>query len=116
MNQICPSFPLDAAAMEAATSNLIGHEQANELAETFKALGDPTRLRLVSALKGTELCVCDLAGILNMSQSAISHQLRVLRHLRLVRAHKRGRQVYYTLDDQHIEDLFERGLEHIQHR
>jgi len=81
----------------------------------FKALSDPSRVRIISALAHTELCVYDLAATLGMSQSAVSHQLRSLRELRLVRYRKEGRNVYYQLDDEHIQDLFQRGLEHVQH-
>jgi DNA-binding transcriptional ArsR family regulator len=96
-----------------AEAGLIAAEHAYQLAETFAALSDPTRVRLISALLPGELCVCDLSAVLGMSQSAISHQLRTLRTLRLVRARKEGRIVYYTLDDEHIRDLFQRGLDHI---
>lgn len=85
------------------------------LAELFKALGDPTRLRLIAALAAGEQCVSDLATSLAMSESAVSHQLRTLRQLRLARARKAGRQVYYALDDEHIAELFQRGLEHVRH-
>jgi ArsR family transcriptional regulator, lead/cadmium/zinc/bismuth-responsive transcriptional repressor len=96
-----------------AEAGLIAAEHAYRLAETFAALSDPTRVRLISALLPGELCVCDLSAVLGMSQSAVSHQLRTLRTLRLVRARKEGRIVYYTLDDEHIRDLFQRGLDHI---
>ncbi len=98
-----------------AQAGLLDGQSASSLAETFAALADPTRLRLISALFEQELCVCDLAAVLGMSQSAVSHQLRFLRALRLVRARKEGRVVYYNLDDDHIRDLFQRGLEHIHH-
>lgn len=99
-----------------AIRSLIDSDTAHGLAETFAALGDPNRVRLLSALMEGELCVFDLAAVLGMSQSAVSHQLRVLRALRLVRARKSGRTVFYTLDDDHIRDLFNRGLEHYQHK
>ena len=83
--------------------------------EIFNALSDPTRVRIISALNARELCVCDLAALLGMTQSAISHQLRLLRTLRLVRNRKDGRIVYYSLDDEHIRDLFQRGVDHITH-
>jgi ArsR family transcriptional regulator, lead/cadmium/zinc/bismuth-responsive transcriptional repressor len=98
-----------------AQADLIEAETAAILAETFEALADPNRVRLISALLGQELCVCDLAAVLGMSQSAVSHQLRYLRALHLVRARKEGRVVYYNLDDEHIRDLFQRGLEHVRH-
>ena len=85
------------------------------LAEMFKALSDPTRVRIVSLLAQSELCVCDLSAALGTSQSAVSHQLRTLRDLRLVRWRRDGRQIYYTLDDEHVADLFRRGLEHVTH-
>jgi DNA-binding transcriptional ArsR family regulator len=88
---------------------------AERLAQTFKVLGDATRVRILSALAGTELCVCDLADALQMTPSAISHQLSILRRMRLVRTRKQGRQVFYALDDEHIEQLFQRGLEHVAH-
>jgi DNA-binding transcriptional ArsR family regulator len=84
------------------------------LAETFKVLGDPTRVRMLDALSRAELCVSDLARLLGSSESAVSHQLRLLRNLRLVRPRRSGRMVFYTLDDQHIVRLFAQGLEHVQ--
>lgn len=88
---------------------------AERLAQTFRAMADPTRVRILSALAGAELCVGDLADALDMSVSAISHQLRLLRQLRIVRRRRAGRHMYYTLDDEHIRDLFEIGLEHVSH-
>jgi DNA-binding transcriptional ArsR family regulator len=88
---------------------------AATLAAMFRALSDPTRVRIVSLLAQAELCVCDLAAALGMEQSAVSHQLRTLRDMRLVRWRREGRQVFYTLDDEHVADLFRRGLEHAGH-
>jgi len=98
-----------------ALPSLVDDESAARLAETFKALSDPTRVRIVSLLADAELCVCDLAAVLDMSQSAISHQLATLRDMRLVRWRREGRQIFYTLDDEHVADLFRRGLEHVGH-
>jgi ArsR family transcriptional regulator len=98
-----------------ARQRLVDNRTAARLAETFQALADPNRVRLISALLDTELCVCDLAAVLTMSQSAVSHQLRSLRDLRLVKHRKEGRIVYYSLDDEHIRDLFQRGREHVSH-
>ena len=84
------------------------------MAETFRALGDPTRLRLVAALAAEELCVCDLATLLGVSQSAVSHSLRTLRDLRLVRYRKAGKIAYYTLDDAHIATLLAQGFRHVE--
>ena len=83
------------------------------LAETFKVLGDVTRVRLLDALSHGELCVCDLAALVGLSESAVSHQLRLLRGMRLVRPRRAGRQVFYAIDDQHIMSLFEQGLRHV---
>ncbi len=84
------------------------------LAETFKALGDPTRIRIAFALSREELCVCDLANLLTVSQSAVSHSLRVLRQLKLVKFRKEGKIAYYTLDDEHIEHLLDEGFRHVE--
>jgi DNA-binding transcriptional ArsR family regulator len=86
------------------------------LAETFRVLGDVTRVRILDALSRTELCVSDLARQVALSESAVSHQLRLLRGLRLVRPRRSGRMVFYTLDDEHIVGLFAQGLEHVQER
>ena len=88
---------------------------AERLARTFKALSDPTRVRIIAMLAERELCVHELAEALDMSQSAISHQLMTLREMRLVRFTKEGRHVHYALDDDHIDSLFRQSLEHIQH-
>lgn len=90
-------------------------EKANELSQIFKALGDPTRLKIIELLSHGELCVFDISEALKMTQSAISHQLRTLRNLRLVKYKKEGKQVIYSLDDEHVLKLFEQGLEHVNH-
>jgi ArsR family transcriptional regulator len=97
-------------------AQLVDEATAAGLAETFQALADPSRVRLISALLNGEMCVYDLAAMLGMSQSAVSHQLRILRNLHLVKTRKAGRIVFYSLDDEHIRDLFQRGLEHYKHR
>lgn len=99
----------------AAQTSLIDGLTATRLANTFAALADPTRVRLISALMDEELCVCDLAALLGMTQSATSHQLRILRNLRLVKTRKEGRVVFYELDDVHIRELLKLSLEHIRH-
>ena len=87
----------------------------NHLADLFKLIGDTTRCRILFALDQNEMCVCDLANVLNMTKSSISHQLAVLRRSGVVRC-RNGKEVYYTLDDEHIVKLFEIGLEHISHK
>ncbi|MEW5944945.1 MAG: metalloregulator ArsR/SmtB family transcription factor [bacterium] len=84
------------------------------LAETFRALGDPSRVRILMALSVEELCVCDLANLLGISISAASHQLRILRGLKVVKYRRNGKMVYYSLDDEHIENLFTEGLRHVK--
>lgn len=106
---------VDEDLVRQAQAHLIDGLAATRLAEVFKALSDPSRVRIISALSRTELCVYDLAATLGMSQSAVSHQLRSLREMRLVRYRKQGRRVYYQLDDEHIRDLFQRGWEHVEH-
>jgi ArsR family transcriptional regulator, lead/cadmium/zinc/bismuth-responsive transcriptional repressor len=83
------------------------------LADIFRMLGDPTRVRIVDALLNGELCVCDIAERVGISESAVSHQLRLMRALRIVRGRREGRCVYYTLDDQHIVSLYQMGLRHV---
>ena len=112
----CDVFHLEAAKVSALKRTLLGGSSVIALAETFKVLGDPTRVRILDALSRAELCVCDIARLLGLSESAVSHQLRLLRGMRLVRPRREGRMVYYTLDDQHIVGLFEQGLEHVQER
>lgn len=84
-----------------------------ELAEFFKVFGDSTRIRILSALEKSEMCVCDIANLLNMTQSAISHQLRVLKKARLVKNRREGKVMYYSLDDDHVKKILDSGLTHI---
>jgi DNA-binding transcriptional ArsR family regulator len=100
-------------ALEA--SDPLAEDTAAGLAELFQALSDTTRVRIVSVLLDAELCVGDLADVMGMSQSAISHQLRTLRDLRLVRTRREGRQIFYTLDDEHVAALYRTGLDHLTH-
>jgi ArsR family transcriptional regulator, lead/cadmium/zinc/bismuth-responsive transcriptional repressor len=102
------------AAARAAEHEMPDEVLIHALAETFSALSDATRLRLVAALSGRELCVADLAGILALTGSAVSHQLRLLRGQHLVKYRKDGKRIYYTLDDDHIGNLFHEGLRHVQ--
>jgi ArsR family transcriptional regulator, lead/cadmium/zinc/bismuth-responsive transcriptional repressor len=95
---------------------LLDDATAASLAETFKALGDPTRVRILDALSRAEVAVCDLADVLGLTQSAVSHQLRLLRGMRLVRSRRDGRHIYYAVDDDHIAKLFRQGLDHVQER
>ena len=88
--------------------------ELDRLALTYKVLGDPTRLKIVMALAAGEMCVCDLAAFLGLSESAVSHQLRRLKDLALVRNRRQGPVLYYSLDDKHVADLLKVGLEHVR--
>lgn len=110
----CDIVHLHPARVAELRAALIGSDDVTDLAETFRALGDPTRVRILDALSHGELCVCDLAALVGMSESAVSHQLRVLRNLRLVKPRRDGRMVFYSLDDRHIITLFRQGLRHVQ--
>ncbi|MDQ2691719.1 MAG: metalloregulator ArsR/SmtB family transcription factor [Chloroflexota bacterium] len=94
---------------------LLKENTSTHLADLFSALSDPTRLRIISVLLEAELNVGEIASRLEMTESAVSHQLRGLRQLRLVRSRKIGRQVYYALDDDHVEKLYRLGLDHVGH-
>lgn len=98
-----------------ARAEMIQDETALQLADTFKILGDPTRIKILDILSKREMCVCDIAETMQMGQSAISHQLRVLRSARLVKYRKDGKEAWYSLDDDHILILFREGLHHIKH-
>lgn len=111
----CEEYCIDEEAVIHAKKHQLTNQEVVKLAETFKVLGDPTRIRIIQSLRQGELCVCDLSQVLEMSQSAISHQLRVLRNLRLVKFRKEGKVVYYSLDDDHITQLFDQGLDHVRH-
>lgn len=89
-------------------------EKLYDLAELFKVFGDTTRIKIIYALFSNEMCVCDIANLLGMTQSAISHQLRVLKQARLVKFRKEGKTVFYSLDDNHINQIFSCGLCHIE--
>ncbi len=84
-----------------------------DLAEFFKIFGDSTRIRILYALFEQELCVCDIAGLLNLSQTAVSHQLRILKTNKLVKARRDGKTVFYSLDDSHVHDILDMGIEHL---
>jgi DNA-binding transcriptional ArsR family regulator len=111
--EVCVPPCVDVSAVRRARSRMQSPGAVSLLAETFSVLGDPTRLRIAYALSQHELCVCDIASVLEMSQSVVSHSLRALRQMRLVRSRKDGRIVYYTLDDDHIASLLRDGFKHV---
>lgn len=93
--------------------NKLSDEIVNETADLFKIFGDTTRLRILLVLQGQELCVLDIAQELDMTQSAISHQLRILKQSRLVKSRREGKSVYYSLDDDHVSSILSIGLDHV---
>jgi DNA-binding transcriptional ArsR family regulator len=97
-------------------ASLVDGLTAEEMAQLFKALGDPTRIKMIYALAQKELCVHDLSYVLDMGQSAVSHQLRYLRNLRIVKRRKVGKTVYYSLEDEHVEQIFLQTFQHITHK
>jgi DNA-binding transcriptional ArsR family regulator len=104
---------IDAASVRSARTAMPSDRMVRALAETFGALSDPTRVRIISTLAGQELCVFDLARLLGLTGSAISHQLRLLRGQRLVKYRKEGKIAFYSLDDDHIRNLMEECVKHV---
>ncbi|KKC49678.1 MULTISPECIES: metalloregulator ArsR/SmtB family transcription factor [Paenibacillus] len=103
------------ANLDAVRASMLDENSAGQLADWMKAFSDPTRVRLVGALLHAELCVHDLTVLLDMNQSAVSHQLRYLRNMRIVKRRKAGKTVFYSLDDDHVEQIFTQTLQHIRH-
>ena len=100
--------------VEKARQEIISERELERLSLTYKVLGDPNRLKIVMALRSSEMCVCDLAAFTGLSESAVSHQLRRLKDLALVTSRRDGQVIYYALDDEHVTGLLEVGLEHIR--
>ena len=105
---------IDEKTAEEIDNKMPDESELYDLADLFKVFGDPTRIRILYALSAGELCVCDIASVLNMTQSAISHQLRVLKQIKLVKFRRDGKTVYYSLADTHVETILSQGLEHVQ--
>jgi len=113
-NDICQLYYVDQDRVTRARSRMRDDQTIVDLAETFKVLAEPTRVRILHAIAEEELCVCDISAVVNATQSAISHQLRILRSARLVKSRKEGKMVYYSLDDDHVRNLFEEGIRHLE--
>ena len=109
---VCEIKSIHPEAVAEAQGRLLDDRVYRRLADTFSALGDPNRAKIVYSLMGRELCVCDLAAVVGMAEAAVSQHLRVLRNLRWVRNRKQGRLVYYCLDDDHVRELMEISLAH----
>lgn len=97
-------------------NKMLDEDLFNKLAEFFKILGDTTRVKILYAIDQNEMCVCDIANVLGMSKSSISHQLGTLRRSGIVKCKKVGKEVFYSLDDEHVREVFEVGIEHIEHK
>jgi DNA-binding transcriptional ArsR family regulator len=110
----CDAPHLDPRGTEARRGRLMSADAVRDVADTFRILGDPTRIRILDALSGGELCVCDIASLAVISESAVSHQLRLLRSMRLVKTRRAGRLVFYALDDQHIIELLRQAHTHVE--
>ena len=113
---ICDCNIIHKDIVEDTLKNMPEQDLFNKIAEFFKILGDTTRTKILFALDNNEMCVCDIANVLNMTKSSISHQLGTLRRSGIVKCRKQGKEVYYMLDDDHIQKVFEIAKEHIEHR
>ncbi len=112
--ECCEEHVIHTDAVICARNAMPGDEVTSAASDFFKAFSDKTRLRILCALLAKELCVCDIAALLGMSQSAISHQLRFLKQARLVKSRKNGKTVYYALCDDHIQTILAQGIAHVQ--
>lgn len=114
--EICNCTIIHEDTINKVKKHIPEEELLYDLAELFKVFGDTTRIKILCALFQAEMCVCDMAALLGMTQSAISHQLRVLKQTRLVKFRKEGKVVYYSLEDNHIKQIFDQGLTHIKEK
>lgn len=109
----CDVIEVHPQKVEKIRNHMLGQDQYHQLSELFKMFGDPTRLKILSLLFQESLCVCDIAELLHMTHSAVSHQLSVLRQNRIIKFTRVGKNVVYSLDDAHIQMIYNSGLEHI---
>jgi ArsR family transcriptional regulator, lead/cadmium/zinc/bismuth-responsive transcriptional repressor len=114
LDTVCEAPHLDPRGTAARRGALMSADAVRDVADTFRILGDPTRVRILDALSAGELCVCDIASLAGISESAASHQLRLLRGTRLVKSRRAGRLVFYALDDQHIIELLRQAHTHVE--
>jgi ArsR family transcriptional regulator len=112
--ETCECSVIHEAVVSQVKSRMPEEETLYDLAELFKVFGDTTRIKILWALDESELCVCDIAFLLNMTQSAISHQLKVLKQAKLVKNRRDGKVIYYSLDDEHVKRIFDQGMIHIK--
>ena len=113
--ECCESNKVHEDVVKKVSEHMPDEDMLYDLADLFKIFGDSTRIKILYVLFSSEMCVCDIAALLNMNQSAISHQLRVLKGARLVKNKRDGKVVYYSLDDDHVKQIFDQGLAHVKH-
>jgi len=112
-NETCNCQIIHSESVDLVKQNMASTEQIHNLAEIFRQLGDPTRMKILYALLFAELCVCDISALLGMTSSAISHQLKQLRHTRVVKTRREGKVIFYSLDDDHIRNIIKLSYDHI---
>ena len=115
-NASCDCDCVHSEIVEKTRKNFPKDELLGDLSDFFKVIGDGTRIKILWALDSNEMCVCDIANLLNMTKSAVSHKLRGLREANLVKFRKSGKEVFYSLSDNHVKEIFEQGLIHIQEK
>ena len=113
-DEVCDSFEVHEDLLKIVNETLPEETELYDLAELFKVFGDSTRIRILFVLFEAEVCVCDLAKALNMTQSAISHQLRILKQNKLVKSRREGKSIFYSLADDHVRTIINQGREHIE--
>lgn len=114
--EVCDCNVIHENVVEDVKSKMLDNEFITEISTFFKILGDNTRVKILFALGHNEMCVCDIANVLNMTKSSISHQLSYLKDLNIVKSRKSGKEVYYSLDDEHVKEVFEVAISHIEHK
>jgi len=114
--EICDCNIIHEAIVNQTKEKMLDNDFINDISLFFKILGDNTRVKILFALDNNEMCVCDIANVLNMTKSSISHQLSFLKQNNIVKCNKVGKEVYYSLDDEHVREVFEVAISHIKHR
>lgn len=112
--ECCETLEVHSSVLEFVQREMPDEDRLMDLAELFKVFGDSTRIRILFVLFEAEVCVCDLAAILNMTQSAISHQLKILKESKLVKSRREGKSIYYSLADAHVKTIIAQGMEHVE--
>jgi len=116
-NYYMPEVPIDREeAVNLVKINMLENNKITLLSKLFKVFGDPTRIKILWALNVYELCVLDICEVLGMTKSAVSHQLSTLKEAKLVKSRREGKEVYYSLDDEHVKEIFETGIVHVSHQ